>query len=86
MLATRGRTWSILISRSDVARFFGVSKKIVDRWVKQGKLPKPRRRLGFARWEYRRIVALRKFAKPTESIISTDYPPSPATVPLTWRG
>lgn len=86
MRATTSTTLSILINKSNVARFFAVSKTIVDRWVRAGKLPKPRRRVGLSKWEYQKIGGLSKFGKRTEPITQTPYPPSPASVPLTWRG
>jgi predicted DNA-binding transcriptional regulator AlpA len=49
-----------LIDKGEIARFFGVSKRTVDAWVADGKLPKPRRRFGLRRWEYEKIRALRK--------------------------
>jgi predicted DNA-binding transcriptional regulator AlpA len=49
-----------LINKKDVQRLFGVSKSTVDRWLRDGKLPKPRRRFGFARWDYEQLLALLK--------------------------
>ena len=51
---------SKLVNKGEVARFFGVSKRTVDVWVADGKLPKPRRRFGLRKWEYEKIRALRK--------------------------
>jgi predicted DNA-binding transcriptional regulator AlpA len=51
---------SKLVNKGEVARFFGVSKRTIDVWVADGKLPKPRRRFGLRRWEYEKIKALRK--------------------------
>ena len=51
---------SKFVNKGEVARLFGVSKRTVDAWVADGKLPKPRRRFGLRRWEYEKIRALRK--------------------------
>jgi predicted DNA-binding transcriptional regulator AlpA len=51
---------SKLVNKGEVARFFGVSKRTVDAWVADRKLPKPRRRFGLRRWELDKIRALRK--------------------------
>jgi predicted DNA-binding transcriptional regulator AlpA len=49
------------ISKDQVRQLFGVSKSTIDRWVRAGKLPRPRRRFGFLRWDYEQVVALLKF-------------------------
>jgi excisionase family DNA binding protein len=51
---------SKLMTKREVAQFFGVSKRTVDRWLLDGKLPKATKRFGLKRWEYERIAALRK--------------------------
>lgn len=48
------------INKSQVAQLFGVKKNIVDRWLLDGKLPKPRRRFGFRRWDYNELLVLLK--------------------------
>ena len=48
------------INKAQVAQLFGVEKNIIDRWLLDGKLPKPRRRLGFRRWDYNELVVLLK--------------------------
>jgi predicted DNA-binding transcriptional regulator AlpA len=53
-------TRSKLLNKREVALFFGVSKRTVDVWLLDGKLPKPRRRFGLRRWELDKIRALRK--------------------------
>lgn len=51
---------SKLLSKGDVARFFAVSNSTIERWVADGKLPKPIRKFGMKRWEYNKIAPLRK--------------------------
>jgi predicted DNA-binding transcriptional regulator AlpA len=46
-----------LINKKEVQRLFGVSKSTIDRWLRDGKLPKPQRRFGFARWDYEELIA-----------------------------
>jgi excisionase family DNA binding protein len=48
------------INKSQVAQLFGVSKSTVKRWLRDGKLPRPRRRFGWARWDYEELAALLK--------------------------
>jgi len=48
------------INKSQVAQLFGVKKNIIDRWLLDGKLPKPRRRFGFRRWDYNELLVLLK--------------------------
>jgi len=58
---SRLRAKAKLINKTDVARFFGVSKRTVDRWVSSGKLPKPTKKFGLLqRWDYEKIARLRK--------------------------
>lgn len=52
-----------LINKKQVQQLFGVSKSTVDRWLRDGKLPKPKRRFGFARWDYEQLAALLKFRR-----------------------
>jgi predicted site-specific integrase-resolvase len=49
------------INKEQVRQLFGVSKSTIDRWIQAGKLPTPRRRFGFLRWNYEEVVALLKF-------------------------
>jgi predicted DNA-binding transcriptional regulator AlpA len=49
------------ISKEQVRQLFGVSKSTIDRWIQTGKLPRPRRRFGFSRWDYEQVIALLKF-------------------------
>jgi len=48
------------INKAQVAQLFGVKKSIIDRWLLDGKLPKPRRRFGFRRWDYDELLVLLK--------------------------
>jgi predicted DNA-binding transcriptional regulator AlpA len=52
-----------LISKKEVRRLFGVSNSTIDRWLRDGKLPKPKRRFGLARWEYEELITLLKFKR-----------------------
>jgi excisionase family DNA binding protein len=51
---------SKFMTKGEVAEFFGVSKSTIDRWLRDGKLPRAKRRFGLKRWEYERIAPLRK--------------------------
>jgi excisionase family DNA binding protein len=48
------------INKRQVAQLFGVSKSTIERWLQDGKLPKPKRRFGWARWHYEELAALLK--------------------------
>jgi len=48
------------INKAQVAQLFGVKRDIIDRWLLDGKLPKPRRRLGIQRWDYNELRVLLK--------------------------
>jgi excisionase family DNA binding protein len=48
------------INKSQVAQLFGVSKGTIERWLRDGKLPRPKRRFGWARWDYEELAALLK--------------------------
>jgi excisionase family DNA binding protein len=48
------------INKRQVAQLFGVSKDTIERWLRDGKLPKPTRRFGWARWHYEELAALLK--------------------------
>ena len=49
------------ITKREVAKLFGVSERTVEHWLRDGKLPKPKRKLGLRRWNYYELIALRKF-------------------------
>jgi predicted DNA-binding transcriptional regulator AlpA len=49
-----------LINKRQVAQRFGVKEHTIDRWLLDGKLPKPRRRFGFRRWDYNELAGLLK--------------------------
>jgi excisionase family DNA binding protein len=55
---------SKLMTKREVAQFFGVSKSTIDGWLRDGKLPKATTRFGLKRWDYERIATLRK-SKPS---------------------
>lgn len=54
-----------LINIRQVAELFGVSKRTVEGWVKDGKLPKPVRRFGFRRWDADKLESLLKNRRKT---------------------
>jgi excisionase family DNA binding protein len=49
-----------LISIDQVAQLFGVSKRTIEGWLKDDKLPKPIRRFGVRKWDSEQLEALRK--------------------------
>ena len=49
-----------VITKKQLRQLFGVSASTIDRWVKAGKLPEPRRVLGSPRWNYEEVVGLLK--------------------------
>jgi predicted DNA-binding transcriptional regulator AlpA len=66
-----GRVWLVwvifarpmspkLLNKRQVAQLFGVSKSTIERWLQDAKLPKPRRRFGWARWYYAELEPLLK--------------------------
>ena len=58
---SRRRAKAKLINKTDVAHFFGVTKRTVNRWLLSGKLPKPTKKFGLLqRWDYEKIARLRK--------------------------
>jgi len=48
------------IGKRQVARLFGVSESTIDRWLQDGKLPKPDGRFGLQKWDYGELVTLLK--------------------------
>lgn len=55
-----------LINIGQVAQLFGVSKRTIEGWVKDGKLPKPKRRFGIRKWDSAQLEALRKSGRNSE--------------------
>jgi excisionase family DNA binding protein len=56
-----------LISKRQVAELFGVSQNTIERWMEDGKLPKPKTRLGSPKWDYDDLAGRLKFkSKHTE--------------------
>ena len=49
-----------LISIDQVAQLFGVSKRTIEGWLKDDKLPKPIRRFGIRKWDSEQLEALLK--------------------------
>jgi excisionase family DNA binding protein len=56
---------SKLINIRQVAQLFGVSKRTIERWVKDSKLPKPIRRFGIRKWDFERLESLLKTRRRT---------------------
>ncbi|HEU4341239.1 MAG TPA: MerR family DNA-binding transcriptional regulator [Candidatus Binatia bacterium] len=52
------------INKRQVAELFGVSQRTVDRWLEDGKLPKPKRTFVSAKWNYDELAARLKFKSP----------------------
>jgi excisionase family DNA binding protein len=55
-----------LLNIDQVAQLFGVSKRTIERWVRDGKLPKPTRRFGFRKWNSEQLEPLRKSGRDSE--------------------
>jgi predicted site-specific integrase-resolvase len=51
------------ISKEQVRWLFGALKGTVDRWIETGKLPPPRKRFGFLRWDYEQVITFLKFKR-----------------------
>ena len=49
-----------LISIDQVAQLFGVSKRTIEGWLMDDKLPKPTRRFGIRKWDSQQLETLRK--------------------------
>src|SRR5262245_3669864 len=45
-----------LVSKRQVARFFGVSMHTIDCWLHDGKLPEPKRIFPRQKWDYEELV------------------------------
>ena len=50
-----------LINKRQVAQLFGVSESTIELWMEDGKLPKPKTRLGPPKWDYGDLAGRRKF-------------------------
>lgn len=50
-----------LINKRQVAELFGVSQSTIERWIEDGKLPKPKTRLGSPKWDYDDLAGRLKF-------------------------
>ena len=74
-----------LINKREVAILFGVSKQTIDGWVKDGKLPQPRRSAFSARWHYEELVALVKFKSNKARSVSESSEQSDLTPETTRR-
>jgi excisionase family DNA binding protein len=55
-----------LISIDQVAQLFGVSKRTIEGWLKDDKLPKPTRRFGIRKWDIEQLEALRKSGRSSQ--------------------
>ncbi|HET9884009.1 MAG TPA: helix-turn-helix domain-containing protein, partial [Candidatus Binatia bacterium] len=49
-----------LLNVDQVAQLFGVSKRTIEGWIRDGKLPKPTRRFGIRKWNSEQLEPLRK--------------------------
>ena len=54
------------INKEEVRQLFGVTKSTVERWIQTGKLPSPKRRFGFLRWDHDQVLALLKFKRKSD--------------------
>jgi predicted DNA-binding transcriptional regulator AlpA len=52
-----------LINNRQVAEIFAVSQSTIDRWLEDGKVPKPKRFLGMRRWNSDEVTARLKFKR-----------------------
>lgn len=68
-----------LITKKQLRQLFGVSTSTIDRWVKAGKLPEPRRILGSPRWNYEEVVGLLK-SKRSDGFLSRFEPSEAETL------
>jgi hypothetical protein len=50
-----------LVNKRQVAELFGVSESTIERWMEDGKLPRPKTRLGPPKWDYGELAGRRKF-------------------------
>jgi predicted DNA-binding transcriptional regulator AlpA len=52
-----------LINKRQIAQLFGVTQDTIERWLKDGKLPKPKKLFWSRRWDSDELVARRKFKR-----------------------
>jgi predicted DNA-binding transcriptional regulator AlpA len=52
-----------LINKRQVAEIFAVSQSTIERWLEDGKLPKPKKFLGLRRWDSDEVTARLKFKR-----------------------
>jgi excisionase family DNA binding protein len=57
-----------LLNIDQVAQLFGVSKRTIEGWLKEGKLPKPMRRFGIRKWNSEQLEPLRKSGRSSEQL------------------
>jgi excisionase family DNA binding protein len=55
-----------LLNVDQVAQLFGVSKRTIEGWIRDGKLPKPTRRFGIRKWNSDELEPLRKSGRSSE--------------------
>jgi excisionase family DNA binding protein len=55
-----------LLNIDQVAGLFGVSKRTIEGWIRDGKLPKPVRRFGIRKWNSEQLEPLRKSGRSSE--------------------
>jgi excisionase family DNA binding protein len=57
-----------LLNIDQVAQLFGVSKRTIEGWIRDGKLPKPMRRFGIRKWNSEQLEPLRKSGRNSEQL------------------
>jgi excisionase family DNA binding protein len=57
-----------LLNIDQVAGLFGVSKRTIEGWIRDGKLPKPVRRFGIRKWNSEQLEPLRKSGRNSEQL------------------
>lgn len=55
-----------LLNIDQVAQLFGVSRRTIEGWIRDGKLPKPMRRFGIRKWDSEQLEPLRKSGRGSE--------------------
>jgi excisionase family DNA binding protein len=55
-----------LLNIDQVAQLFGVSRRTIEGWIRDGKLPKPVRRFGIRKWDGEQLEPLRKSGRRSE--------------------